>query len=306
MIEYGWDNLKEDVPILARQVEASEWKPQYVLGLSRGGIIPGFLLSGILDVPYKTVNPFCALPTDLVTSDCLLVDDIEDSGTSLEYFKLYPKLRTAVLHSARGSTDYSVSKKPKDWVTYPWETKTDEAGGIKQGVVTLLRGIGEDPLREGLIETPSRVEKALHQLTAGYHEDIDGHFKTFEAETVDQVVLLKDIPYYSLCEHHMLPFWGKISIAYIPDKRIIGLSKLARVANAYARRLQVQERLTQQIADKIQEKLNPKGVAVLVQGEHLCMRMRGIEREGMMKTSVLLGKFRTDGKAREEFYSLLR
>lgn len=297
---YFWSDLNDDVKTLADQVTANAFKPDVVLGLSRGGIVPGFLLSGLLGCDYKTVNPFAPLSRELVGMNTLLVDDVEDSGTSLAYFKDYPKLRTAVLHTVHKNTDYFASEKPEGWITYPWETANDESGGMKQAVVALLRGVGENPLREGLLETPKRVEKAYLELTEGYKIDIPSLFKVFDGEGCDDIVTLKDIPFYSLCEHHALPFFGTASIAYIPKKKIIGVSKLARLVHAFSRRLQVQERLTRQIATTLEQYLDPKGVAVVLKGEHMCMRMRGIESKGTMETTCVLGAFRKDAKARQE------
>ncbi len=174
-------------------------------------------------------------------------------------------------------------------------------------VTTLITELGEDPNREGLVKTPSRVAKSLKFLTKGYQEDpyqvINNAVFT---EDVSEMVVIKDIEIFSLCEHHLLPFMGKAHVAYIPDGKIIGLSKIARVVEIYARRLQVQERLTKQIADTLQECLKPKGVAVVIQAEHLCMQMRGVEKQGSkMITSALLGQFHTLA-TRTEFMDFIK
>ena len=162
---------------------------------------------------------------------------------------------------------------------------------MEELVKNLLLQLGEDPTREGLLKTPERVAKSLKFLTKGYHEDpkvVLGD-ATF-TEKYDEMVIVKDIVIYSLCEHHLLPFWGKCHVAYIPNEKIIGLSKIARLVEIYARRLQVQERLTNQIASTIEEVLNPLGVAVVVEAEHLCMQMRGVQKRGsVMITSAMLG-----------------
>ncbi len=173
----------------------------------------------------------------------------------------------------------------------------------------LLRHIGEDPEREGLKRTPERVSKALEFLTRGYAEDpkaaINGAF--FEEEGYQEIILCKDLDFYSLCEHHMLPFMGKAHVGYLPKRRIIGLSKLARMVDIYAHRLQVQERMTTQIAQTIMEELDPLGVAVVLEAEHLCMRMRGVEKQNSwVMTSAMLGVFRTKYETRQEFMNLLR
>src|SRR6201981_3079094 len=172
----------------------------------------------------------------------------------------------------------------------------------------ILHSIGEDPSRDGLRRTPERFEKAFRFLTSGYQQDpeklLNGAMFTV---CYDQMVLVKDIEFYSLCEHHLLPFFGKCHVAYIPDKRVVGLSKIARLVNMYARRLQIQERLTSQVAKAIQEKLSPEGVGVVIEARHLCMVMRGVEKQhSAAVTSAMLGVFRENKQTRDEFLSLVR
>ncbi len=172
----------------------------------------------------------------------------------------------------------------------------------------MLLLIGEDPDRDGLRHTPERFEKALRFLTGGYQQDpkklLNG---AMFSVCYDQMVLVKDIEVYSLCEHHMLPFFGKCHVAYIPDKKVVGLSKIPRLVNMFARRLQIQERLTNQIASAIQEEISPLGVGVVVEARHLCMVMRGVEKENSQTvTSAMLGAFRENVQTREEFLSLIR
>ena len=172
----------------------------------------------------------------------------------------------------------------------------------------LLTNLGEDPDREGLLRTPLRVEKSLEALTAGSHvtvEEAVGH-GLFQ-EDCSEMVLVKDIEFYSLCEHHMLPFYGRVHVAYIPDGKILGLSKIPRIVDVFARRLQVQERMTVQIAEAIQEVLAPKGVGVVADARHLCMMMRGVQKQNSSTmTSCLLGSFRNDSSTRSEFLGLVR
>jgi len=172
----------------------------------------------------------------------------------------------------------------------------------------MLQLIGEDPDRDGLRHTPERFEKALRFLTSGYHQDpqklLNG---AMFSVCYDQMVLVKDIEIYSLCEHHMLPFFGKCHVAYIPDKKVVGLSKIPRLVNMFARRLQIQERLTNQIASSIQENISPFGVGVVIEARHLCMVMRGVEKQNSQTvTSAMLGSFRENVQTREEFLSLIR
>ena len=178
---------------------------------------------------------------------------------------------------------------------------------ISRSVETVLQQIGEDPQREGLKKTPYRVGEALQFLCKGYNEDAEAILRSalFE-EDYRQMVVVKDIDFYSLCEHHMLPFFGKVHVAYIPNGRITGLSKIARVVDVYARRLQVQERLTTQIKDCIQATLNPLGVMVVIEAEHLCMQMRGVQKQhAMTVTSDFTGVF-NQAKTREEFMKLIK
>lgn len=179
---------------------------------------------------------------------------------------------------------------------------------VEQSVLTILDEIGEDPKREGLLRTPERVAKAYDFLTSGYRTEVKDivNGAVFE-EKYDEMVIVKDIDFYSMCEHHMLPFFGKVHIAYIPNGKVIGLSKLPRIAEIFARRLQVQERMTRQIADSIEELLKPSGVAVVVEAYHMCMMMRGVQKQNSMTTtSTVHGIFHDDERTRNEFISLIR
>lgn len=174
---------------------------------------------------------------------------------------------------------------------------------IKSAVKDILINIGEDPQREGLQKTPDRIARMYDELMAGYHVDpvklINGAL--FHVE-YDEMVIVKDIDFYSMCEHHMLPFYGRAHVAYIPDGQVIGLSKIPRIVEMFARRLQVQERMTKQIAEFIRDTIQPKGVAVVVDGVHMCSMMRGVKKSGAsMVTSTVLGEFKTDSKTRAEF-----
>ncbi|MDJ0580494.1 GTP cyclohydrolase I FolE [Crocosphaera sp.] len=179
---------------------------------------------------------------------------------------------------------------------------------MRQAVRTLLLGLGEDPDREGLKDTPKRVVKALKFLTSGYHQSLDELLNgAVFHENANEMVLVRDIELFSSCEHHILPILGRAHVAYIPDGKVIGLSKIARICEMYGRRLQVQERLTGQIADALQGLLQPKGVAVVVEATHMCMVMRGVQKPGSWtSTSALRGEFANDAKTRQEFMSLIQ
>ena len=175
-------------------------------------------------------------------------------------------------------------------------------------ITRLLVELGEDPSREGLVRTPKRVEKAMKFLTSGYAADIDQVLND-ALFTVDysEMVIVKDIDFYSLCEHHLLPFFGKCHVAYIPNSRVIGLSKIPRLVDVFARRLQIQERMTNEIAQTIREKISPRGVAVVCEGTHLCMSMRGVEKQNSFAvTSAMLGIFRDNARTRMEFLELIK
>jgi GTP cyclohydrolase I len=178
---------------------------------------------------------------------------------------------------------------------------------MRKEIHKILVELGEDPEREGLVGTPSRVEKALQFLTSGYREDVNDVLnKALFKVAYDEMVIVRDIEVYSLCEHHLLPFFGRCHVGYLPRDHVIGLSKIPRIVDVFARRLQVQERLTQEIAETIREAINPRGVAVTIEAQHLCMMMRGVQkRNSKMITSSMLGKFREDQRSRLEFLNLI-
>lgn len=173
-----------------------------------------------------------------------------------------------------------------------------------EGLFTdLLKNLGEDPSRQGLVRTPSRAAKAMQFLTRGYHQNIDKILnEAIFDENYDEMVIVKDIEFYSLCEHHILPFWGRCHVGYLPRNRIIGLSKIPRLVDMFSRRLQVQERLTREIAEALETALEPRGVAVVIEGQHLCMMARGVQKQApKMTTNVMRGTFRNDSSTRAEF-----
>jgi len=188
------------------------------------------------------------------------------------------------------------------------EPNTLTSASFEDLVREMLVRLGEDPEREGLQLTPSRVQKAMHYLTKGYKEDPEGLLRdALFTVSYDEMVIVKDIEMFSLCEHHMLPFFGKVHVAYIPNGKVIGLSKIPRLIEVFSRRLQIQERLTTQIAETIQKTIEPQGVGVVIEARHLCMMMRGVEKQhSSAVTSSMLGCFRDEEETRTEFLSLIR
>lgn len=279
------------------------WK---IYAVPRGGIPVAYALVAACDPQGLTLT----LTTDPGDAD-LVVDDIVDSGNTRERYK---NKRFAAL-VAKDAVDpipvlefFAGESVAKDcWVVFPWEQT--EVGSGEDIVTRLISFIGDDPNRPGLRETPGRFLTAWQEWTRGYGLDPAEMLKTFEdgAEKVNEMVLVHNIPIYSVCEHHLVPMFGKAYIGYIPNGRIVGLSKLVRVANAFARRLQVQERLTNQIADLIDSELRPLGVGVVIELRHLCMETRGVNVPGSVTTtSALRGAMFDTPSARAEFFSLVR
>lgn len=232
------------------------------------------------------------------------IDDIIDSGATLrEWVDEYPgRPFFALIDKLDHNCVYA-----EDWIVFPWEV--NEESSIEDNIRRLIQFVGDDPSREGLEETPKRVAKAWAHWCKGYDQDPATILKTFEdgAQNCDEMVIVKDIPFYSHCEHHLAPIFGTVTIAYIPNGKIVGLSKLSRLVDIFARRLQVQERLTNQIAEALDTYLSPKGVGVLIRARHLCMESRGVCQQGHHTiTSALRGVIRNNTEARAEYMELAK
>lgn len=271
-------------------------------GVPRGGVPAAYAVSHVLSSEYRLPVGYTDDP-DLAD---VIVDDLVDSGTTRDRYRArYPGTPFCALYDKQ--VDPGVRGR---WVVFPWERTTEHDDSATDIVVRLLQVIGEDPTREGLRDTPARVIKAWEEWATGYKTDVAGLFVTFEdgaPPDTSSMVLVSGIPVISKCEHHMADIMGVAHVAYIPNGRIVGLSKLARVVDAYARRLQVQERLTDQIADAVGYHLHAKGVGVLVRASHACMSTRGVKVHGSLTTtSALRGVIKEDAAARAEFLHLCR
>lgn len=282
----------KELVLAAEQVAARIYNnssPDYrhLYGIPRGGIPAAYLVAGALPAAVVVDNPEEA---------DFFIDDLVDSGATRNRYT-----------SAYNRPFFALFEKGDDWLVFPWEATVE--GSAEDIPVRLLQFIGEDHARGGLKETPKRYLKAWQHWAGGYKEDPAALLKCFEdgAEKCDEMVLVKSIPVYSHCEHHLAPFFGTAHVAYIPDGKIVGLSKISRLVDVFARRLQVQERLTNQIADAMEQNLAPKGVAVVIECRHLCMESRGIQRQGSSTTtSAMRGVFRDNAAARAEFMGLVR
>jgi GTP cyclohydrolase I len=239
----------------------------------------------------------------------IIFDDLADSGKTLEPYIEKTNKKIVVLY-VKPHTPHkkriTYFEEREGWIDFPFEINEQNDQYDKEKTVTrLLEQLGENPNREGLLDTPKRVVKANKELFAGY--DMELNFTVFDNEShVDQVVGLSDIEFYSTCEHHMLPFFGKAHIYYIPNKKICGISKLGRVLDKFAKRLQNQERIAKEVADFLEKELKPKGIAVVLDAKHFCMMSRGIGKQhSTMRTSDLRGAFRKDSAARQELFNLI-
>lgn len=264
----------------------------------RGGIPVAYALGEAL------LAKGCALQIDTADACDFILDDLIDSGATAERYEVHGK-PFMTLFNKLNPDDWAHD----EWLVFPWEQTDGGSSSADDIPLRLLQYVGEDATRGGLVETPQRYLKAWKHYTSGYDKDPADILKCFKdgAEKYDEMVLVKNIPFYSQCEHHLAPFFGVAHIAYIPNGKIVGLSKFSRLVDMYARRLQVQERLTSQIADALQKHLEPEGVAVVINARHMCMESRGVCQQGhSTTTSAMLGAFKEEHETRMEFLELIK
>ena len=297
-MKINFEELKKETKQLCKKIPK---KYKYVFGIPCGGLIPAYIVSDFLNVPLLSIKDYQKIKNK---NKVLVVDDLLDSGKTISK---YSKSDKAVVFYKTNSNlklvNYFQKEVPNEWLDLPHEKDDTE---IENHIARIIEYLGEDINREGLRETPKRVIRSYDRLFEGYKKDFN--FTVFENESkIDQIVGLSNIEFFSTCEHHLLPFFGKGHIFYIPGKKIVGISKLARTLDMFARRLQNQERIAKQVADFLEEKLNPKGIAVILEAQHFCMIARGVEKKyAKMKTSELRGVFRDNAVARQELFSLIK
>jgi len=266
----SWEEIKQRVSKLDKNLK--------YYGVPRGGQY----ISGMIN------------PVDNIEDCDVIIDDLIDSGKTKNQYQKYNKNFIGLFNK---QTENELKNK---WLVFPWE---QEEKPVEDNFVRILQYLGEDTKREGLKETPKRYIKFLKEFL----EPKEFNFTTFDAEGTDEMIIQTNIPFYSLCEHHVAPFFGHASVGYIPNKKIVGLSKLARTVDLYANKLQNQERITTQIAERLMKELNPKGVAVVLKAQHLCMNMRGVKKyDTWTQTSKMLGIFKDDLNCRNEFLNLIK
>lgn len=297
--------------LIARFVKSNKLNPNAIqcYAVPDGGVPAALLVAQALKACEITMG----MTSSMASAD-LIIDDLEDSGDTRR------AIQNLLADTHRCPAYFNLYHKKNEgldgvWVVFPWEDQPrpwqgpeESVEGPQDAVTRLLQYIGEDPKREGLVDTPKRVIKSFGEIYGGYKVDPSTLLTVFEDGACDEMVVLKDIEFHSCCEHHMQPFFGKAAIAYVPDKRVIGVSKLARILDVYARRLQVQERLTQQVVDALMTHLQPKGAACVIEAQHFCMVCRGVRKQNSkMVTSSMQGVFRENrNPARLELLELLR
>ena len=288
-INITWEQVKERINDFENSLDFTQFNRVY--GIPNGGMI----CAGLLKKTETTTNP---------NEATIFLDDLLDSGkTATSYIQKYGK-KFHVLFNKQEEEEI------KDkWLIFPWEAEHPgkDKEGIEDNIVRQIQYIGEDITREGLVETPKRIVKSWKELYAGYNQNPADVFTTFSTDGYDQMVILKDISFYSMCEHHLLPFFGKAHIAYIPNKKVVGISKLARLLEIYTKRMQIQERIGEQVTSDIMKYLDARGAACIIEAQHLCMKSRGVKNPtSVMQTSSLRGVFMTEISARNELFQMIK
>ena len=293
-LNLSWSDVYERADSLINNINHPN-KTICLYGIPRGGIYAAQLVASALfnkGIPNRLVEN--------ITEADYVIDDIIDTGSTRETFEDTDDRDFFALVDYQGK-DESLKG---TWISFPWERMINEDGPT-ENIRRLIEYIGDDPAREGLIETPDRVIKSYEKLFGGYKQNPARIIKTFK-DDCDEMIVIKNIEFYSTCEHHMLPFFGKAHIAYIPNGKVIGISKLIRLLEIYTRRLQIQERICQQVTTALQNNLQPFGVACVLEAQHFCMTARGVEKQNsIMVTSSLTGVFKTKSEARNEFLKMI-
>lgn len=297
----SWENIQCRAATVAEKID-EEVAGLHILsvkiyGIPRGGIYAAQAVQSFMEKGSYLVEE----PSD----DCIFIDDIIDTGSTRNNFISeygHPCLPFYALVDKQGFDKVLKGT----WVSFPWERMNKETAPT-ENIRRLIEYIGDDPDREGLKETPERVIRSYEKLFGGYKQRPVDVVKMFKDDTCDEMVIIKDIDFYSTCEHHMLPFFGRAHIAYIPDGKIIGISKLIRILEIYTRRLNIQERVCQQVTETLQDILKPLGVACVLEAQHFCMTARGVEKQHtIMVTSSLTGVFKEKIETRNEFMSIIK
>lgn len=305
------ESFEQKCKELAQMMNMSK-KILYLFPIPQGGIpVAMQLQKELIALGHKDV---LLVDEDWFTANCVsqksvlwIVDDIIDSGRTMQKHCPGGIFQTVALHLKEGSsflpTYYGEKIGPQTWIEYWWEKKGTD---IKDHLVRQIEYIGEDPNREGLLETPKRIVKSWDKIYGGYKVDISQLFKTFSDGACDSMVILKNIEFFSTCEHHLLPFHGKANIAYIPNGKVLGISKLARLLEAFSRRMQIQERIGEQVTESLMQYLDPLGAICVLEAQHFCMTARGVEKQNsVMVTSSIKGCF-LEYETRTEFLNLIK
>ncbi|MBQ3349192.1 MAG: GTP cyclohydrolase I FolE [Thermoguttaceae bacterium] len=284
---------RQDIETVVQKIKAAGIQYSGAYGIPRGGTYPASMIARLLNIE-QVYDP------DKITPSTLIVDDLVDSGKTLSSFPNNDKAAIYVKNGHEDLCTYYALSVGDEWVVFPDEGITT----VEDNCARILQYIGEDISREGLVETPARMKRAYDEIFAGYKMNPDDVCKTFVDGACKEPVMLKDCEYYSTCEHHFFPFFGKISIAYIPNGKVIGVSKLARLVDCFSKRMQIQERMTAQIAETIERLIQPAGVFVYCTGKHFCMTSRGVKKqEAEMITMSYRGAY-SDHTKREEILKI--